>query len=100
MLDFAALRSRTLTLKELVSGLDKQDLKASTHEMVDRMQELIATCIDADVIFTPIDQKAFDRFATNPEDEHLAWNLGHVIVHATASAEEAAFLAAELARGG
>jgi hypothetical protein len=29
----------------------------------------------------------------------LAWTLGHVIVHTTASAEEAAFVAAEVARG-
>jgi len=29
----------------------------------------------------------------------LAWNLGHVIVHITASSEEAAFIASELARG-
>jgi hypothetical protein len=29
----------------------------------------------------------------------LPWTLGHVIVHITASAEESAFLAAELARG-
>jgi len=29
----------------------------------------------------------------------MPWTLGHVIVHSTASAEEAAFLAAEMARG-
>lgn len=29
----------------------------------------------------------------------MPWTLGHVIVHVTASSEEAAFLAAELARG-
>ena len=99
MLDFAALRSRTMTLKELVSGLNIKDLKESTNEMVDHMQELIASCVDADVVFTPLDPKANDRYAANPEDVHLAWNLGHVIAHATASSEESSFLAAELARG-
>ena len=34
-----------------------------------------------------------------PEDVDLAWTLGHVIVHALASSEESAFLAAEMARG-
>ena len=29
----------------------------------------------------------------------MPWTLGHVIVHVTASSEEAAFLAAEMARG-
>jgi hypothetical protein len=29
----------------------------------------------------------------------MPWTLGHIVVHVTASAEEASFLAAELARG-
>jgi hypothetical protein len=67
--------------------------------MLDTMLGLIATCIDADVTFQPIDPQANDKYAANEADIHLAWTLGHVIVHVTASAEESAFLAAELARG-
>ena len=37
--------------------------------------------------------------AADEAETYQAWTLGHVIVHATASAEEAAILAAELARG-
>ena len=99
MLDFAALRAKKITLNELVSGLDKEDLKVLTNEMIDRMLDLIASCVDTDVVFTPLDPAANDRFAARPEDVTLAWNLGHVIAHTTASSEEAAFLAAELARG-
>jgi hypothetical protein len=67
--------------------------------MVDRMAEMIKDCTDADVTFTPADPVANDTFATKSDEVGIAWTLGHVIVHTTASAEEAAFLAAEMARG-
>ncbi len=63
------------------------------------MHSLIAECVDADVTFAPDDPEANDTFATDEADVRLPWTLGHVIVHATASAEESAALAAELARG-
>ncbi len=101
MLNFGPVRRGELTTKELVEreGLTKADLATLTNEMIDRMLELIADCDDSDVTFVPSDPEANDTFAANPEDLALAWTLGHVIVHTTASAEEAAFLAAELARG-
>ena len=45
------------------------------------------------------DAEADDPFAERLEDVDLAWTLGHVIVHVTASSEESAAIAAELARG-
>ena len=99
MLDFKAVRDKKITLAELVAGLTCDDLRALTNEMVDAMQGLIAGCVDADVTFVPVDPAAHDRFAAKEEEVKLAWNLGHVIVHTTASAEESAALAAELARG-
>ena len=76
-----------------------QDLATLTNEMLDTLQALIADCEDADVVFVPDDPQAYDPAAAKQEDVDLAWTLGHVIVHTTASGEEAAFLAAELARG-
>jgi hypothetical protein len=67
--------------------------------MVDTMLDLIRDCTDEDVGFVPLDPLAEDPFADSVEEYTLPWTLGHVIVHTTASAEEAAFLAAELARG-
>ena len=64
-----------------------------------RLLELLGGAIDADVTFEPDDPAADDTFAEDPAEATLAWTLGHVIAHVTASAEEAAFLAAELARG-
>lgn len=99
MLDFNAFRQDKISLDELVVGLGPGDLASLTHEMIDAMLVRIAHCKDGDVIFEPQDPEAHDPYASDPADVALAWNLGHVIVHVTASAEESAFLAAELARG-
>jgi hypothetical protein len=99
MLDFTPVRKKQLTITELGDSLNRENLKTLTNEMVDRILEMIKDCIDADVVFSPDDPKAFDPDAATKEELHMSWTLGHVIVHTTASAEEAAFLAAELARG-
>ncbi len=99
MLDFTPVRNQQMSSNELAAPLALADLRSLTNEMVDHILALIATCSDGDVTFVPQDPAANDRFAADPADVNLAWTLGHVIVHTTASAEEAAFLAAELARG-
>jgi hypothetical protein len=99
MLDFEAVRNNDMMFGELMAGLSRDDLGDLTNEMVDTMLGLIAACVDADVTFVPVDPDADDPFAATEEEVHMAWNLGHVIVHTTASAEESAALAAELARG-
>jgi hypothetical protein len=99
MLDFEAVRDKRITLAKLVTGLTRDDLRDLTNEMVNTLLELIAGCTDADVPFIPVDPQAHDPFAKTEEEVSLAWNLGHVVVHTTASAEESAALAAELARG-
>jgi hypothetical protein len=96
MINLAYLR--TQALKDL-SRLTADDLRRVTNEMIDTQLSLIRDCIDADVVFEPGDPAACDEYAVNPDEAALAWNLGHLIVHVTASSEEAAFLAAELARG-
>src|ERR1700693_5267149 len=98
MLDFTAVRNRTLSITDMARDLTRTDLQALTNEMIDTMQEITADAIDADVVFVPQDPNANDTFGI-PEEADLAWTLGHVIVHATASSEEAAALALTLARG-
>lgn len=99
MLDFARLRRKEITPAELTDGLTSDDLRDLTDEMVDLQLELIGGCDDADVVFEPVDEKAHDPVASTEAEVGMAWTLGHVIVHVTASAEEAAFIAAEMARG-
>ncbi len=99
MLDYAALYRKEQTVQELVRDLTVADLHAETDEMYDTIERLIADCSDADVTFQPVDPNAHDPFATDPAAVNQAWTLAHVIVHLTASCEESAFLAAEMARG-
>jgi hypothetical protein len=101
MLDFAPVTAKELTMKEFVvrQGVTTNDLAVLTNEMIDRMLTLIQDCMDADVTFVPSDPEANDTFAATEGEVDLAWTLGHVIVHTTASSEEAAFLATEVARG-
>jgi hypothetical protein len=99
MLDFDPVREKRTTLNELAADLSKQDLVDLTIKMVETQQELIENCSDSDVEFVPEDPEADDPFAKQVDDVDLAWTLGHVIVHVTASSEEAAAIAAELARG-
>ncbi len=99
MLDFTPVRNREKHIDDLAAGLTVEDLRRLTNEMVDTMLALIADATDEDVVFVPVDPHAEDTFATDPTEANMPWTLGHVIVHTTASAEEAAFLAVELARG-
>jgi len=99
MLDFNPVREKHISINDLAADLSKQDLHNLTNSMVATQQNLIANCSDADVVFIPQDPIAEDPFAEELEDVELAWTLGHVIVHVTASSEEAAAIAAELARG-
>jgi len=99
MLDFARVRAKEISIQELCAGLTPADLRRLTNEMIDHQLALIAGCVDADVTFLPEDPLADDQSAATPEEVKLAWTLAHVIVHATASSEEAAFIAAEMARG-
>ncbi len=99
MLDFTPVRNEEMTYAELVEGLTVKDLHALTNEMIDKQLELIADCNNSDVVFEPQDPAADDPYAVEPDEKDMPWTLGHLIVHVTASSEEAAFLAAELARG-
>ena len=99
MLDFRAVRKRTQTLQQLAGGLAKADLAAAMNTLYDDVQARIRDVSDADITFPPVDPDANDEFASDTAEVGLAWTLGHVVVHLTASAEEAAFIATELARG-
>ncbi|HEY4691161.1 MAG TPA: DinB family protein [Anaerolineae bacterium] len=99
MIDFRPVRNQEITYGQIAAGLTPDDLRRLTHEMIDTQLSLIADCTDEDVTCVPDDPEANDAFAIDPAEVRLPWTLGHVIVHTTASAEESAALAAELARG-
>ncbi|MCB0211122.1 MAG: DinB family protein [Anaerolineae bacterium] len=99
MLDFAPIRSKEKTMHDTYGHFTPAQLRDLTNEMIDTILGLIAECDDEDITFLYNDPSAYDHAAASSEEVNLAWTLGHVIVHITATAEETAFLAAELARG-
>ena len=99
MLDYQGVRAKKIKLADMAAGLTVDNLRSELNTMYDEVERLIAYASDADVTFQPIDPSADDPYATDAADANLAWNLGHVIVHLTASAEESAALSSELARG-
>lgn len=99
MLDFTPVRNKEMTMSELTSSLETADLGRLMDEMLDTIIDIIEDATDEDVVFVPEDPGADDPYAEDQADVHLPWSLGHVIVHVTASSEESAALAAELARG-
>lgn len=99
MLDFTPVREKKMTFEALCAGLTVEDLHRLTDEMVDTMLSLMADARDSDVTFEPQDPHAEDAYAADAGEAALPWTLGHVIVHATASSEEAAAHAVTLARG-
>jgi DinB superfamily len=99
MIDFGRVRAGELELGDLAVGLARADLAGATRAATADLLGRIDGAVDADVVFVPDDPAAEDTFADDAAEVGLAWTLGHVLVHLTASAEEAAFLGAELARG-
>lgn len=99
MLNFNAVREKNMTMADLVKDLTVADLRALTNEMIDTHLDIIKDATDADVVFVPVDPSANDTFASSAQDVNIAWTLGHVVVHATASSEEGAALALNYARG-
>ena len=91
--------SFTLPAAAELNAVTRDDLRRLTIELSDRVRLLLRGCKDADVTFVPQDPLADDPAAEPGHEVNVAWTLGHIIVHLTATAEESAALAAEMARG-
>jgi hypothetical protein len=93
LFDFAPFRSGDKKYADL--ELTQSDVRRYTNASIDHIQDIIADATDFDVTFVPEDPIAKDIVT----GDTLPWTLGHVIVHLTASSEEGAALALDLARG-
>lgn len=99
MLDFNPAREGKISWTDLTHGQSVRTFHALVDEIIDAQLDIIRDAQDRDVIFQPIDPNAKELFDTAKADANAAWTLGHVILHATASSEEAAAIALDLARG-
>src|SRR5690349_7071648 len=88
-----------MKLADLQRDMTREDLIFFTNTMIDAMLEQVKTVPDLFITFTPDDPTAEDPWAASDDEKTVAWTLGHVIVHTTASAEERAAHGSMLARG-
>src|SRR5262245_4969080 len=93
-----ANRATRDTTRDATYTLRLDELRALTNEGIDLALKLIRACVDEDMTFIPDDPHAHDDGAGEGEAT-IAWTLGHIIAHMTASSEEHTSIAAELARG-
>lgn len=101
MPDFAPVNAYAIPMDRFVADWNPapDQLARLTDASIDRFLALLADATDADVVFVPDDPDALDGAAADPGERDLAWTVAHNVVHATASGEEYAAVAAELARG-
>ena len=90
MVDFSGVRAGTQSLAELAASLSKDDLYRLNDELVDAALALLEQAADHHVAFVARDASA---------EGETGWSIAHVVAHATASSEEGAAHAAQLARG-
>jgi hypothetical protein len=97
-INFARVDNKTFRYIDLAQEVTLDDLRTATHKSIDTLRNTIADLKDQDVIFDPIDPEADDPHAVAGE-EKIGWRLAHLVVHVTASSEEAAAFSSLLARG-
>lgn len=89
MIDPTPIFTNQQTAIEFSAGFTRDMLRAETNHIIDTMLTLLADCVDADVTFVPDD----------PNANEDGWTVAHIVTHTTATSEDGAFVAAELARG-
>jgi len=99
MLDFAPVRVHRMSMHHFAATFTRADFARWTEESIERFLALLDIASNEAITFIPDDPNASDLYAVDVSDQTLAWTLGHVIAHTTASADEYATVAAELARG-
>ena len=93
LFDFAPYRAKEKPQFDLAE-VTPVELRGYINAYADTMHAIIADATDADVVFVPSDPIARDIVT----EETDAWTVGHVVVHVTASSEEAGALGLLLAR--
>jgi hypothetical protein len=89
-LDFEAIKSRQKSMPEQVSSVLQGDLPGLAQELYDRLDALSTGVTVEQVTFVALDPA---------QDSEPGWNLAHIILHITATAEEGMALGSTLARG-
>jgi len=98
LLDFSPVDNQQIKLYDFAQALTLDDLRAATNASLNAILAMLGNADDAQMIFIPDDPNADDEHAP-PEERYQGWSLAHLVVHVTATSEEAAAYSAVLARG-
>jgi hypothetical protein len=99
LIDFQPVFSREKSLHDLANEYSHSDLCSALNSYVEHTIQVIQNVGDEQAAFVPPDPGADDPYAVNEEERHMGWSLIHLVMHVTASAEEAAAFSSILARG-
>jgi len=91
-IDLGAVFAGQVRYADLMRDIQYADLYGMTDELFDAIKSILGSATDAAVLFVPRDPDASDQ-------SEQGWTLSHIVVHLTATLEEAAAAAAMLARG-
>ncbi len=99
--DFSAVNAYAVPMDRSIAQWNPgvEELARLTDDSIRAFVALLTDAADADVTFVPDDPDANDAAAADEADRGPVWTVAHNVVHATASGEEYAAVAAELARG-
>ena len=99
LIDFQPVFNKEKALIDLANEYSHADLGAALNSYVDFTLQIINGVDDEQATYIPADPNADDPHATTEADRHIGWNLVHLVMHVTATAEEAAAFSSILARG-
>jgi hypothetical protein len=99
LINFQPVYNKDKTLGDLASQYSNLDLREALNSYVDFTLQIIHSVTDEQAIYIPPDPDANDPYATTELERHVGWSLVHLVMHVTASAEEAAAFSSILARG-
>jgi hypothetical protein len=99
LIDFQPVFQKEKTLLDLANEYDHADLGAALNSYVDFTLQIINGVGDEQATYIPYDSHADDPHALAKADRHIGWSLVHLVMHVTATAEEAAAFSSILARG-
>ena len=98
LIDFSPVRADGVKLLDFAQRFTFHDLRLAVNGYMNTTLDLLADCDDAMLVFEPHDPEAHDPFAPEAE-QHIGWNLAHLVLHVTASLEEGAAFCSVLGRG-
>jgi hypothetical protein len=99
LINFQLVYNRAITLSDLAERYSNADLCSALNNYVDYTRQMISGVSDEQAQHIPHDPNADDPYAASEAERHAGWSLIHIIMHVTASAEEAAAFSSILARG-